>query len=104
MEIEEKGRQMIEKGDQTAFIGLMREKAEIILALSEQARVFYPYLPESVCRQAEKELGRFSKSAANSLNLDSAFYMSALLYRDDHQPEEPDNLALCIERLGVLFI
>lgn len=101
MEMEGKARAMLAEGNRDAYVELMREKAELLAELAEEAEPYYPALSETERRKARSALGRFSAGAVTSLNLDSVFYMSALLYPDEHQPGQPDNLAKFIEELAV---
>lgn len=77
---------LLAKGDVDGYRSKMREKAEILSRLADDA---------SAAGFAERLAGRlrqFSESAATALALNSVFYMSALLYPDDHKKGEPDNL------------
>ena len=56
-------------------------------------------LPEQLQDQAGHRLHRFSASARNALRIGSIFYMSALLYPEDHKPGQPDDLQVFIRRL-----
>lgn len=77
----------------------MRKKAEAIAALADEAAPYLAELPPEKRAYAEKKLRNFSRSAKTSLSLDSVFYMSALLYPDDHKKGQPDNLAVLIAEL-----
>jgi len=81
-------------GDQTGYQVLMREKAELLAALADDAAALTAALPAPLGSAADSRLREFSGSAANSLRIGSVFYMSALLYPDDHKPGEPNNLEL----------
>ena len=48
---------------------------------------------------AKRAIDGFSRSAAGALELNSIFYMSALLYPDDHKEGEPNNLERLIAEL-----
>lgn len=76
----------------------MRGKAEILAALRRDSQPCLARLPEGKERMdLEHRLDSFSASAANALAIGSVFYMSALLYNDDHKKGEQDNLELFIE-------
>jgi len=81
-------------GGQPAYQALMREKAELLAALADDASPLVEALPGARADEAGEHLGGFSMSAQNSLRIGSVFYMSALLYPDDHKPGEPNNLQL----------
>lgn len=90
----------MEAGDIPGYTAKMRAKAESLAALARDAAPELASLPDALRARVSGGLMRFSQSAATALSLDSVFYMSALLYPDEHKPGEPDNLALFIERLG----
>ena len=58
-------------------------------------------------RKVEGELGdeitqkleQFSMSASTALRIGSVFFMTALLYPEDHKPGEPNDLDAYIEKL-----
>ena len=85
---------LLGKGDQTGYQALMRQKAELLAALYDDADALVDALPGSKPIEAGARLEEFSGNAANALRIGSVFYMSALLYPDDHKPGEPNNLEL----------
>lgn len=89
----------MEAGDIPAYTAKMHAKAESLAALARDAAPRLAALPEPLRDRLAAALKRFSQSAGMALRLDSVFYMSALLYPDEHKPGEPDNLALFIDRL-----
>ena len=89
----------LEAGDTEGYNEKMRARAEAVAALAKDAAPVLAKLPEAVRERVLAGLMRFSQSAATGLQLGSVFYMSALLYPDDHKPGEPDNLALFIGSL-----
>jgi hypothetical protein len=80
--------------DQEGYGLKMRAKAELLAALADDAGPLLAALPEHLCDVAAVKLEGFSANAANALRIGSVFYMSALLYPDDHKPGEPNNLEL----------
>lgn len=80
------------KGDQAGYVAKMREKAMLLADLSGDAQGLVLALDADLAEEVEERLERFSASAANSLRVGSPFYMSALLYPDDHRPGEPNDL------------
>ena len=70
--------------------------------LCEEAKPLLEPLPGETRFNYALALESFSASARLSLRLNSVFYMSALLYPDDHKPGQPDNLTLCIDRMEKL--
>ena len=89
----------IERGDVAGHSDKMHEKARLLESMCEDSRPVLAPLAGPLRAQIALGLDRFSGSAHMGLKLNSIFYMSALLYRDDHKPGEPDNLQLFIERL-----
>ncbi|MDE6735306.1 MAG: hypothetical protein K2J64_07575 [Desulfovibrio sp.] len=90
----------LKAGDTEGYNEKMRARAEAVAALAKDAAPLLAGLPEAQREPILRSLLRFSQSAAMGLKLGSVFYMSALLYPDDHKPGEPDNLALFIADLA----
>ena len=99
MGYENKANAALDMGDKETYSKNMHKKALKLKELYGQAKGQFPDLASTEKDAVEQTLSRFSSSAATALELDSLFYMSALLYRDDHQPGEPDNLEVLIEEL-----
>ncbi len=92
----------LDAGDTTGHNELMRRKAELLSSMAEDAKPLLEPLPGETRFNYALALESFSASARMSLRLNSVFYMSALLYPDDHKPGQPDNLTLCIDRMEKL--
>lgn len=90
--IETAGIAMLKSGDGDGYRKKMRQRAELLASLYEEAAPLLNSLPQTVRQQISDTLRRFSDSAATSLKLNSVFYMSALLYPDEYVIGEPDNL------------
>lgn len=96
---EERALEALNNSNVEEYADFMREKARELAALAAAAA---PYLKELSARKrfdVGDRLRQFSENAQMALDLDSVFYMSALLYPDNHKKGEPDNLALFIEEL-----
>lgn len=78
--------------DTDKYKALMCQKAMFLQALPGEAEQYAAGLPGDVARAALEQLRRFSSNASHALSLDSVFYMSALLYPDNHVKGEPNNL------------
>ena len=89
----------LDAGDTPGHNEHMRLKAELLAAMAEDAKPLLEPLPGETRFNYALALEGFSASARMSLRLNSIFYMSALLYPDDHKPGQPDNLILCIEHM-----
>lgn len=86
-------------GGQPEFEAVMRRKAELLAALSQDGKPLLAGMSEGQAEPLARKLKVFSAGASNSLRLNSVFYMSALLYPDEHKPGEPNNLELFISEL-----
>ncbi len=84
---------LYEQDDPTAYRNLLYEKAELLMAVGDLADEFC--LPDDV---AEKLL-RFSRNAQQAMELQSIFYMGALLYPDNYRENTPNELELVIQEL-----
>lgn len=93
-------KELYDNNNETAYRDLMRRRAELLRSLPERATG----LPQPLRAAADfpsvlETLRGFAQNADNALRLDSIFYMSALLYPDEHTPGEPNNLELLIREL-----
>ena len=81
------------KNNEAAYRDLMKQRAELLRSLPEKAAALPPALRNTPEYPGMLEaLEGFAQGAANALSIGSVFYMSALLYPDDHQPGDPNNL------------
>ena len=99
MDCEAQALKCLDAGDLAGHSAKMHDKARLLAAMKEDARPLVAALPEQQSGAVQHALDRFSASAKFGLRIDSLFYLSALLYRDDHKAGEPDNLAVFIEGL-----
>lgn len=88
----EAGRVLQEDKDTAKYKALMCQKAMFLQALPEEARPLVSTLTPEVAQSVIERLERFSQNASRALGLDSVFYMYALLYPDNHQKGEPNDL------------
>ena len=93
---------LLDAGDTPGHNELMRRKAELLASMAEDAKPLLEPFPGEARFNYALALEAFSASARMSLRLNSVFYMSALLYPDEHKPGQPDNLTLCIDRMEKL--
>lgn len=103
MDYEKAALALMQAGDLDGYRKNMRQKAESLANMASEARPVLAPLTPGESREIESGLEAFSNSAATSLEIDSVFYMSALLYPDDHKKGEPDNLELFIRKLRQKF-
>lgn len=78
---------------------IMVEKAELLSRIALDARPYCKALPAQTDELVRGTLQSFSQNAQQSLQIDSIFYMSALLYPDEHKTGEPNNLERFITKL-----
>ncbi|MDL2272221.1 hypothetical protein LJC23_04225 [Desulfovibrio sp. OttesenSCG-928-I05] len=71
---------------------LMLQKALFLEAMGEEAEPFMNNIPVPMAETARARFQRYAASAQQAMDLDSPFYMSALLYPEDHRPGEPNDL------------
>jgi hypothetical protein len=79
------------KGDTALHRENMMEKCEILQDLPDKAD---PYLDgaDELTGKLQKGLAGFARKAGQALDLESIFYMSALLYPEDYQEGEVNDL------------
>ena len=87
------------KGDEAGYRDGMRRKAELLANLSRDAEPFLASVGPERLPMIEHRLDMFSQSASRSLDIGSVFYMSALLYPEDHQPGQPNTLEVWLKDL-----
>lgn len=87
------------QGDKAGYIGCYQQKCMLLIEMPAQVAPHLQSLPPQMARQVEGQAERFARNAGQALDLDSPFYMYALLYPEDHQPGEPNDLERFIERL-----
>lgn len=85
--------------DEPGYRQAMQRKAEILANLAADARPLLNDAPLDKAPMLEHRLDMFSQSAKRSLDIGSVFYMSALLYPDDHQPGQPNTLEVWLRDL-----
>jgi hypothetical protein len=89
-----------ERRDEATYRALLAARAKHIAALDQDSAPLVAALPEALRETVSDTLADFSAGAHTALRLGSVFYMSALLYPDDHTPGEPDNLQKLIATLA----
>ncbi|MGE4421225.1 MAG: hypothetical protein AB7D39_02910 [Pseudodesulfovibrio sp.] len=97
--IEAEGEVALAEGGQTAFQACLEKKAKLLAGLAENAWVIVERLPDDAADGVAGRLEQFSMSASTALRLGSVFFMTALLYPEDHKPGDPNDLDAYIEEL-----
>ena len=98
-DIESSAAVCLEKGQIVEYKDLMYKKAEILADLTDDALNFLRSIPQPEQDEIKSELNDFSINASEALELNSTFYMSALLYPEDYKPGNPNNLEKFIAQL-----
>lgn len=99
-DIEKKAHDLLHNAaDEAGYREAMRAKAQLLAGLSAAASPFLDSIGLERRPMIEHRLDMFSQSARRSLDIGSVFYMSALLYPDDHKPGEPNTLETWLAEL-----
>jgi hypothetical protein len=86
------GERLHQDNDPERYHELMREKARVLADLPAVAEPVLQSEDPVLSERVAARLARFSQSANQALDLDSVFYMSALLYPEDHREGDPNDL------------
>jgi hypothetical protein len=97
--LEKEGDAALDQKGQLAFQEKLEEKAEILAALGEKAWKRTEAVGGELGKEIAMKLEQFSMSASASLRIGSVFFMTALLYPEDHKPGEPNDLESFIVEL-----
>ena len=90
--LEETGDALLESDGQRAFQIKLEEKAELLAELGEKAWPLTEKIEGDLGNEIAQQLEQFSMSASAALRIGSVFFMTALLYPEDHKPGEPNDL------------
>ncbi|CCO24994.1 hypothetical protein [Maridesulfovibrio hydrothermalis] len=80
--------------DEGLYRDFMRSKALRLAALAEDATEFAAALDRRDEESVMERINRFSLSASKSLEFGSVFFMSALLYPDDYNEGDDNDLEI----------
>lgn len=96
--LEKEAREILQtKYSEEKYRSVMRQKATLLASLYKKTTPLVAELPPTAQKNIiEERLKRFSNSASNALDLNSVFYMSALLFPEDHKEGTPNDLELFI--------
>lgn len=97
--LEAEGDAALQSEGQLAFQVKLEEKAELLAALSEDAWELTEQLEGDLGDEVARQLEQFSMSASTALRIGSVFFMTALLYPENHVKGEPNDLEALIARL-----
>ncbi len=90
--LEAEGDVALEKEGQRAFQIKLEAKAELLAELGEKAWKLTEKVEGELSNEIARNLEQFSMSASAALRIGSVFFMTALLYPEDHKPGEPNDL------------
>lgn len=88
--------------DLELYHNLLKEKAEALRDIHDLGQDLSGDLDDDLQKLLRDRLGGFSHAALKALQLDSVFYMAALLYPEDYQPGAKNDLESFIDTLGRL--
>jgi hypothetical protein len=97
--LEKEGDALLQSEGQRAFQIKAEAKAELLAALAEDAWKLTGKLEGDRGKAIAQRLEQFSMSASTALRIGSVFFMTALLYPEDHKPGEPNDLDVFIAEL-----
>ena len=83
---------LLNKDDVDMYRSKLEQKAMLIIDLESEIEDFITGLDLVLSRRIMAGLSRFALSAERGLGLDSIFYLSALLYPEDHIEGEKNDL------------
>lgn len=78
--------------DADIYRSKLEQKAMLIIDLESELEAFMTGLDPALSRRIKAGLSRFALSAERGLGLGSLFYLSALLYPEDHVEGEKNDL------------
>lgn len=97
--LEAEGDAVIGSEGQDAFQAKLEKKAKLLASLPEKGAPLTAEIGGDLGRSIDDRLNQFSTSASTALRIGSVFFMTALLYPEDHKPGEPNDLEEYIEEL-----
>jgi len=95
-ELEKQGQTLLRDQGQKAYEDIMRQKATLLAALADDVKKQFG----NVGGEQMRRLERFSFNAQTALSIGSVFYMSALLYPEDYEAGEPNDLERLAAEVG----
>lgn len=98
-QLETEGDAVLDTEGQLAFQAKLEEKAELLASLGEKSWKLTEALGGELGDEASRKLDQFSMSASTALRIGSVFFMTALLYPENHAPGEPNDLEVYIDEL-----
>lgn len=89
-----------EQGEIERYSEALHSKAQLLSELSDLAQPYLQELPADLKEKIAQQLGSFSENARQALKVDSIFFMRQLLYPEDYQEGQENDLERFISSLG----
>lgn len=89
----------LEQGNTEAYVEALRQKAQFLATIADDVPQNDANLPANLAATVSRTVQGFAQGARAALSLNSSFYMSALLYPDEHVAGEPNNLTLLLQQV-----
>lgn len=93
----------LDNSDNETYLKNIKKKAEALAEIYSNSENYLVNVPANIADITRNTLSNFSGNAKMSLKINSPFFMSALLYPDEHKKGEPDNFAIFIKDLKQEF-
>lgn len=91
-DVETQAQQALENGDPATYKRLLKRKCQTLEELPQAVEAAVKALPTERRNEVAAQLDGYAQRAAQALELDSVFFMYALLYPESYQPGEPNDL------------
>lgn len=88
-----------EENDTVQYKALLHNKAEILSGLSELAQPYMENLSANLQEKVSRQLESFAHNALQAINVDSVFFMRQLLYPEDYEQGQENDLERFISSL-----
>lgn len=87
------------RSDKLAYQAILREKSLLLYNLLDEIDRLSCEIGTEVCKEIKNRIGGISFSAGKALRLNSVFYMSCLLYPENYQDGDRNDLEQVIDFL-----
>lgn len=101
-QIEAEGERVLQSQGQVEFQVKLEAKAKVLARLADDSWELVDKIDGRLGDEITQRLEQFSMSASTALRIGSVFFMTALLYPEDHEPGGPNDLETYIEELRKL--
>lgn len=102
-ECEENAKKFLGEGNNDAYIKVMHQKANILAQLpTDIKKCDESKLSPHTQKFITENINSFSASAKTALELKSTWFMSQLLFNEDHKDGEPNNFVLFVQKVKAM--